>query len=48
MRRSIFSRFFTGSFAFLNRFVDWHRLPRPLALLNLIALRTVLDRKSVV
>lgn len=47
MRRSIFSRFFTGSFAFLNRFVDWHRLPRPLALLNLIALRTVLREKNL-
>ena len=30
MRRSVFSRVFTGFFSFLNRFIDWHRLPRPL------------------
>lgn len=42
MRRSIASRIFTGSFGLLNRFVEWHRLPRPLAIINLIALRIVL------
>jgi hypothetical protein len=47
MRRSITSRLFTGSFTLLNRFVEWHRLPRPLAILNLIALRTVLRAENL-
>lgn len=47
MRRSIFSHIFTGSFGLLNRFVEWHRLPRPLAILNLIALRTVLRAENL-
>ena len=47
MRRSIFSRVFTGFFSFLNRFIDWHRLPRPLAILNLMALRTVLRHENL-
>jgi len=47
MRRSIPSLMFTGFFGFVNRFVEWHRLPRPLAILNLIALRTVLRAKNL-
>ena len=47
MRRSIFSRVFTGFFSFLNRFIDWHHLPRPLAILNLMALRTVLRHENL-
>lgn len=34
-------------FTVLNRFVDWHRLPLPLALLNLEAFRYVLRRDNL-
>ena len=47
MRRSIFSRLFTGSFGLLNRFVEWHQLPKWLSILNLIALRTVLRAENL-
>jgi len=47
MRRSLLSRLYTGSFGLLNRWIDWHRLPRPLAILNLIALRVVLREKNL-
>ncbi|NMO22970.1 peroxidase family protein, partial [Pyxidicoccus fallax] len=38
-RRSPLARLFSGVFALINRVVPWHRLPRPLGVLNLIALR---------
>jgi hypothetical protein len=38
---------FTGFFVSVNRFIDWHRLPRPLAIVNLIALRTVLRAENL-
>jgi len=47
MRRSIPSRLFTGSFGLLNRFVEWHRLPKWLSILNLIALRAVLRSENL-
>jgi hypothetical protein len=31
----------------VNRFVEWHHLPRPLAILNLMALRTVLRAENL-
>ena len=34
-------------FTFLNRFIPWHRLPTPLAILNLIGLRNQLRDKNL-
>jgi len=47
MRRSLIGRMLTGPFRVLNRFVDWHRLPLPLALMNFIALRIDLREKNL-
>ncbi|MFF4364775.1 peroxidase family protein [Streptomyces sp. NPDC001594] len=37
-----------GAFDVLNRFVPWHRLPVPLGLLNLVALRQRLRRSNLI
>ncbi|KIF05917.1 peroxidase [Streptomyces sp. RSD-27] len=37
-----------GAFRGLNRFVPWHRLPVPLGLLNLVALRQQLRRSNLI
>ncbi|MEU8431491.1 peroxidase family protein [Streptomyces sp. NPDC029216] len=37
-----------GAFRVLNRFVPWHRLPVPLGLLNLVALRQQLRRSNLI
>jgi hypothetical protein len=34
-------------FSVVNRYVEWHRLPPPLGLANLVALRTVLREKNL-
>jgi heme peroxidase len=47
MRRSIFSRLFTGWFALLNRIFPWHRMPTWMGLLNVLAFRIVLREKNL-
>jgi Animal haem peroxidase/Catalase len=37
-----------AGFRLVNRFVDWHRLPAPLALLNLEAFRHVLRQRNLI
>lgn len=47
MSRSLPSRIFTGFWGVCNRFVEWYQLPRPLAILNLMSLRTVLRERNL-
>src|SRR5690606_38507763 len=39
MRRARWSRLLSGAFGLLNRVVPWHRLPGPIGVFNLLALR---------
>jgi len=45
--KSLLSVLKVGGFTLLNRFVEWHKLPTWLALLNLSALRDVLRAKNL-
>jgi Animal haem peroxidase/Catalase len=47
-RNVIAGRLARVGFALLNRFVPWHRLPQPLALLNLAILRSELREKNLI
>ena len=46
-RDSLAGRLFIGAFDVIDRFVPWHRLPTPLAVLNLAAFREVLRAKNL-
>ena len=46
-RRSFAGRTFVGGFSRLNRRRPWHRLPLPVALVNLIALRVELRQHNL-
>lgn len=46
-RDSLSGRLFLGVFDVIDRFVSWHRLPTPLAVLNLAAFREVLRAKNL-
>jgi hypothetical protein len=46
-RDSLSGRLFIGAFGVIDRFVPWHRLPTPLAVLNLAAFREVLRAKNL-
>jgi Animal haem peroxidase len=46
-RDSLAGRLFIGAFDLIDRFVPWHRLPTPIAVLNLAALREVLRAKNL-
>jgi hypothetical protein len=46
-RDSFSGRLFIGSFEAIDRAVPWHRLPTPLAVLNLAAFREVLRAKNL-
>ncbi|HEU0060760.1 MAG TPA: peroxidase family protein, partial [Hyphomicrobiaceae bacterium] len=47
-RNVIAGRIARAAFALINRFVPWHRLPQPLALLNLAILRGELREKNLI
>jgi hypothetical protein len=47
MHRSIFSRGLSATFRSVNRVVPWHRLPRYLGVLNLLAFRDELREKNL-
>src|SRR5262249_332002 len=44
---SLSGRLFLAAFDAIDRFVPWHRLPTPLAVLNLAAFREVLRAKNL-
>src|SRR5262249_52779026 len=46
-RDSLSGRLFLWAFGVIDRFVPWHRLPTPLAVLNLAAFREVLRAKNL-
>jgi hypothetical protein len=46
-RNSLAGRVFIGAFDVVDRFIPWHRLPTPLAVLNLTAFREVLRAKNL-
>jgi hypothetical protein len=46
-RNSLSGRLFIGAFELIDRFVPWHKLPTPLAVLNLAAFREVLRAKNL-
>ena len=46
-RRSLLARFGSWGFALINRFVPWHRLPRLLGVVNLIALRSRMREENL-
>jgi hypothetical protein len=48
LRNVAFGAAARGLFRVLNRFVEWHRLPVPLGLLNLDAFRHVLRRRNLI
>ena len=47
LRNKVFAGLFGRIFGVVNRFVPWHRVPGPLALLNLSAFRDVLRRDNL-
>ncbi|MBM3941921.1 MAG: peroxidase [SAR202 cluster bacterium] len=47
MAGSVFSRLFTRIWQLVNRFIIWHRLPMPLAVINLVALRIQLREQNL-
>jgi len=48
LRNVIFGALFRAFFRVLNRFIEWHKLPVPFALLNLDGFRYVLRRKNLI
>ncbi|MEV7630450.1 peroxidase family protein [Actinoplanes sp. NPDC089786] len=48
LRNTVFAGLFGRIFGVVNRFVPWHRVPGPLALLNLSAFRDVLRRDNLI
>jgi hypothetical protein len=47
LRNVVFGAIARAVFRFVNRFVEWHKLPVPLSLLNLDGFRYVLRRKNL-
>src|SRR3954451_9448495 len=46
-QRSLFAKSLIGAYSVINRYVEWHELPTPLGLFNLLAYRIVLRDKNL-